>query len=72
MGPAGEVKVPTGARRIGAADEWLLPGLADMHVHVTEEDDLALFIANGVTTALHMGLAPSRMVNFDRRAIDSG
>jgi imidazolonepropionase-like amidohydrolase len=72
MGPVGDIKVPTGAQRIAAAGQWLLPGLADMHVHVNVNDDLALFIANGVTTALHMGLAPSYMVVEDRRAIESG
>lgn len=72
MGLAREVKVPANARSIVATGEWLLPGLADMHVHVNVDDDLALFIANGVTTVLHMGLAPSYMVNLDNRAIDSG
>jgi imidazolonepropionase-like amidohydrolase len=72
MGLARDIKVPADARRIAAAGEWLLPGLADMHVHVNVDDDLALFVANGVTTVLHMGLAPPYMVNLDRRAIDSG
>lgn len=72
LGPEADVKVPADAQRIAAAGKWLLPGLADMHVHVNFEDDLALFIVNGVTTALHMGGAPSQMVNFDRRAISSG
>jgi hypothetical protein len=72
LGPARALKVPAAARRIAASGQWLLPGLADMHVHVRVDDDLALFIANGVTTALNMGLAPSPMVNLDNRRIDSG
>jgi imidazolonepropionase-like amidohydrolase len=72
MGPAGKVKIPAEARRIEARSEWLLPGLADMHVHVRVDDDLALFITNGVTTALHMGAAPSDMVALDRQAIAAG
>lgn len=72
MGPAKEAKVPRDAQRIAAAGKWLLPGLADMHVHVNVDADLALFLANGVTTVLHMGLAPSYVVNLDNRAIDSG
>jgi imidazolonepropionase-like amidohydrolase len=72
MGRNREVKVPADARRIVATGEWLLPGLADMHVHVKVDDDLALFIASGVTTVLHMGLAPPDMVNLDPGAIESG
>ena len=72
MGPAGKIKVPAEARRIDARGEWLLPGLADMHVHVHVDDDLALLLANGVTTVLHMGAAPSEMVALDRDAIAAG
>ncbi len=51
---------------------WLSPGLADMHVHGTEEDDLGLYIAYGVTTVLHMGDAPSFFLSHMRPAIASG
>jgi cytosine/adenosine deaminase-related metal-dependent hydrolase len=70
--PAGAATIPAGTKRIDARGEWLLPGLADMHVHVQVNADLALFIANGVTTVLHMGLAPSSMVDLDREDIESG
>jgi imidazolonepropionase-like amidohydrolase len=59
VGPALEVAIPEGAQRIeGKGTAYLMPGLADMHVHVSKPDDLALYLANGVTTVLHMGGDP--------------
>src|SRR5512143_578795 len=37
MGPASDVKVPAGARRVDAAGRYLLPALCDMHVHLVSE-----------------------------------
>ncbi|MCE9595198.1 MAG: amidohydrolase family protein [Planctomycetes bacterium] len=54
LGPASEVKLPEGAQRIDGHDRFLMPGLADMHVHVWDENDLYLFVANGVTTVRNM------------------
>jgi imidazolonepropionase-like amidohydrolase len=34
IGPAASVRVPAGSRRIDAAGKSVLPGLADMHVHL--------------------------------------
>ena len=31
-----------------------MPGLADMHVHISNEDEFLLFLANGVTTVRDM------------------
>jgi hypothetical protein len=53
LGPATAVRIPRGALRIDATGQYLLPGLADMHVHLEHSDDprfLTLFLANGVTT----------------------
>lgn len=49
IGPAGQVAVPPGALVIGGAGKTLLPGLWDMHAHVTDNDGL-LNLAAGVTT----------------------
>lgn len=63
IGPAGKVKVPEGALRVEGRGKYLLPGLADMHVHLPPgdgtKDDAAsqhmrLFLANGVTTVRGM------------------
>ena len=34
MGPAGQIAVPAGARRIDGRGKYLMPGLADMHAHL--------------------------------------
>jgi hypothetical protein len=45
--------IPHGATVInGKGTEYLMPGLADMHTHADEPDDLLLYVANGVTTVL--------------------
>lgn len=54
IGPAANVKVPETALKIDGSGMYLLPGLADMHVHIMVEDELLLFIANGVTTVRNM------------------
>lgn len=73
IGPVEEVAIPNDAQRIeGNGTSFLLPGLADMHVHVSEVDDLALFIANGVTTVLHMGGDPVAAVGTISRDLEIG
>jgi imidazolonepropionase-like amidohydrolase len=54
MGAAGAVTVPDGALVVDGRGRFLMPGLADMHVHVEEVDELLLFVANGVTTVRNM------------------
>ncbi len=48
----------TGLRRIEGRGRYLVPGLADMHVHIWEEEDLLLYVANGVTTVRNMNGRP--------------
>lgn len=49
--PAGQARVPKGARVVPAQGKYLIPGLWDMHVHPERYADLVfpLWIANGVT-----------------------
>ncbi|MEZ4706289.1 MAG: amidohydrolase family protein [Caldilineaceae bacterium] len=54
MGPVGEIAVPTSAVRIPATGRYLMPGLADMHIHLRDESYLRLLLANGVTTVRNM------------------
>lgn len=42
------------ATPIDATGKWLMPGLADMHVHMWGQDALALFLLNGVTTVRNL------------------
>jgi len=58
FGSAPEQAVPPDAVRIDGRGRFLMPGLADMHVHVWDENDLYLFVANGVTTVRNMFGAP--------------
>ena len=45
---------PAGVRSIDGTGKYLMPGLMDMHTHITSEDQLFLYLANGVTTVRHM------------------
>lgn len=54
LGPAASTAVPAEAVRIDGRGKFLMPGLADMHVHVWDENDLYLFVANGVTTVRNL------------------
>ena len=42
------------AHVIDATNKYLMPGLADMHVHIFSQSDLKLFLANGITTVRNM------------------
>lgn len=83
VGPSGSVRVPDGAEVIDAGGRTLLPGLADMHVHLAggwdgETADLlgyqryldALLYA-GVTTAMDTG-GVLLMLQQIRQEIDAG
>ena len=56
VGPVGQMDVPEGAFVIQGQGRYLMPGLADMHVHSTSQtfgylrNDFMLWLANGVTT----------------------
>jgi hypothetical protein len=57
VGPAGVIDVPPDAMRIEARGAFLVPGLTDMHVHLLGEErrgDLAIYLANGITTIRNM------------------
>ncbi|MEZ4867224.1 MAG: amidohydrolase family protein [Caldilineaceae bacterium] len=58
LGPVQQIVIPAAARQIPAAGHYLLPGLADMHIHLREETYLLLLIANGVTTVRNMDGRP--------------
>jgi len=60
VGPDSEAVVPEGARVIDATGAWILPGLADMHVHAGA-GDFPAFLANGVTTIREMNGTPEHL-----------
>jgi len=58
------LSVPAGVRVVdGHGTANLLPGLADMHTHSETRNDLAVYLANGVTTVLQMGGARASFVD---------
>lgn len=58
IGPSRNVDVPPGTLIVNGEDAYLIPGLADMHMHTDESwlsevrpvSPLSLYLANGVTT----------------------
>jgi cytosine/adenosine deaminase-related metal-dependent hydrolase len=50
IGAAGELAVPRDALRIDGSGRYLMPGLADMHVHVSLPQHLIPHMTHGVTT----------------------
>jgi len=66
MGPTEKTAVPSGALRVDGRGRYLLPGLADLHVHLQadEQDNRALFdllLVNGVTTILNLYGTPRHL-----------
>jgi hypothetical protein len=63
IGPTGSIAIPAHAKLIDGSGKFLIPGLADMHVHLTgagepsgsREFILPLLVANGITTVRDMG-----------------
>jgi imidazolonepropionase-like amidohydrolase len=79
LGPAKRVKVPAEAEVIDATGKFLIPGLWDMHVHLTNQPDqtisrellLPLLVAFGVTGVRDMGGAWERLQQL-RQAVAAG
>lgn len=68
LGPRAEVAIPPGATVIDGAGKHLMPGLADMHMHLPDDASrariervLALSLSQGVTTVRGMQGAPSQL-----------
>jgi hypothetical protein len=77
MGPSDTTEIPPDAIRIDGANKYIIPGLADMHVHLQRDMGkssnswmLSLFIANGVTTVRNMWGTPDHLLL--RKEIESG
>src|SRR5262249_18423965 len=62
VGNVNAVSVPSDAIQIDRhGDGFLIPGLADMHVHLLVDDELVLNIANGVTTVRNLHGVPGHL-----------
>lgn len=56
------VKVPSKTQRIDATGKYLIPGLADAHVHLQSQIEFALYLANGVTTVFNLDGRPGHLL----------
>jgi hypothetical protein len=57
VGPSTSTPIPVGTNVIDGSGRYLMPGLADMHVHLEgrgEFGDAPLFLAYGITTVLNL------------------
>ncbi|MEO8705269.1 MAG: amidohydrolase family protein, partial [Kofleriaceae bacterium] len=70
-GPRASVKIPEGATVIDVTGKSILPGLWDMHAHVEQVEQLAAYLAAGVTTVRDMGNIFDFIIGL-RDAIDAG
>jgi len=66
-----DIPAPKGVRVVEGAGKFVIPGLWDMHVHLSDRDQLALYLARGVTGVRDMGSDLDRAKDW-RRAIDKG
>jgi hypothetical protein len=59
IGPTNEIVIPEKVKIIEGKGAYLMPGLADMHVHILRDNwpvsQLNLYLANGVTTIRSLG-----------------
>jgi imidazolonepropionase-like amidohydrolase len=73
IGDAATMDLPRGARLMEGRGRYLIPGLWDVHVHVSfgEETDLGVLVANGVTAVRDMG-GDLAVLDSWRTRIDKG
>ncbi|MCG8417634.1 MAG: amidohydrolase family protein [Proteobacteria bacterium] len=65
VGKEGTISIPADALSIDGSGHTLLPGLWDMHVHVSEEDGI-LHIASGVTSARDLANETESVLDIKR------
>ena len=79
IGPSSSIAISSVTKTIDGSGKFLIPGLADMHVHLTgagepngsREFVLPLLVANGITTVRDMG-GKVEFLKTLRSEIDSG
>jgi imidazolonepropionase-like amidohydrolase len=74
IGKSDKIKIPKDAETVDATGKFLIPGLWEMHGHISFKEFIPLFIANGVTGVREMGGNPSEFQQLKewRRQISSG
>ena len=72
VGPSRSVKVPTGAMKIGGRGKFLMPGLADMHVHLIRSVATVNSQPSSSKDSPHPLIAPSASPDFERENLAIG
>lgn len=72
IGKFGKIKIPKTAQVIDATGKFLIPGLWDMHVHLSKagENTFPLFIANGITSVRDMGGDYLQLLKWRKESAD--
>jgi imidazolonepropionase-like amidohydrolase len=74
VGPRGSVTIPAGVPQVAVDGKTIIPGLWDMHTHVTQIEWAPVYLGAGVTTVRDMGnefefLTPLRDAIASKRAL---
>ncbi len=69
VGPSATVKVPANAETVDLKGKTMLPGLWDMHAHLSDSDGV-LDLASGVTTIRDVGNDPDKVDDWKKRFDD--
>jgi imidazolonepropionase-like amidohydrolase len=74
LGKTGRVRVPRNARVIEGTGKYVIPGLWDMHIHLSLATELAIpaLIANGVTGVRDMGGDVDQIDEWRRKIAGGG
>lgn len=79
VGPAGDVRIPPGARLVDARGKYVIPGLWDLHTHINNQRELDVFfpllVAHGIvgirdvsgSLTTDVGLLPREFRDFAKR-----
>jgi imidazolonepropionase-like amidohydrolase len=71
IGPTKTTRIPRGTRIVNGRGKFLIPGLWDMHVHVSKAraSSLGLFVANGVTSVRDAGGDHEELMRWRREIL---
>ncbi len=64
ISPSDEASVPNGAEIISGDGKYLMPGLADMHIHLVHTDEFVSYLAYGITTVMNLGERKSQALQY--------
>ena len=65
IGTSAEIEIPIDAHIVNGEGRYLIPGLSDMHMHTFgSENDLLVYLANGVTTIRIVGGDPPAILEW--------